>query len=69
MLVRRQEEERQEAYRAALGTRPSLPDLADVDAYADAVAVFVACTEASPSQRPSAAGVVRMWTSVESPVA
>lgn len=47
-------------YRAALGTRPPLPDLPAEGDYSDVVAVFLATTEAEPKRRPKASDIIRI---------
>ena len=60
-------EDSDDVYRAALGTRPALPDLPTSSGdYSTAVAVFIATTEADPERRPRACEIVRIFTNSKS---
>ena len=56
------QEEAEDAYDAALGMRPELPEnlewVAKDDGYRQVLSLFYACTEQDPSRRPSAAAIV-----------
>ncbi len=56
------QEEAEDAYDAALGMRPELPEnlewVAKDEGYRQVLSLFYACTEQDPSRRPSAAAIV-----------
>ena len=57
----------EEAFRAALGTRPPLPDSFDYDqSYRAVLEIFFAATEEDPEKRPSASEILQMLVDHES---
>ena len=57
----------EEAFRAALGTRPSLPDSYEYDqSYRAVLEIFFAATEKDPEKRPSAREILQMLSNSES---
>lgn len=57
----------EKAFRAALGTRPSLPDSFEYDqSYRGVLEIFFAATEEDPEKRPSAREILQMLSNSES---